>query len=173
MSEVNKNGNTAAPKVDTRKTEINKASLIFNQLGIWIIVAGLIILGMIISKGQFFGKSNIQSILEAVALTGMVCAGLFYVTYSGNMTDMSVPITMAFGGVMAVQCINFGFVGSIIAGLLAGALIGLINGFMIGSQRHHLDTGGKSFDIRCHTSSMAGKNALRRGYREREHAVIC
>ena len=67
MSEVNKNGNTAAPKVDTRKTEINKASLIFNQLGIWIIVAGLIILGMIISKGQFFGKSNIQSILEAVA----------------------------------------------------------------------------------------------------------
>ena len=58
MSEVNKNGNTAAPKVDTRKTEINKASLIFNQLGIWIIVAGLIILGMIISKGQFFGKSN-------------------------------------------------------------------------------------------------------------------
>lgn len=83
MSEVNKNGNTAAPKVDTRKTEINKASLIFNQLGIWIIVAGLIILGMIISKGQFFGKSNIQSILEAVALTGMVCAGLFYVTYSG------------------------------------------------------------------------------------------
>ena len=63
MSEVNKNGNTAAPKVDTRKTEINKASLIFNQLGIWIIVAGLIILGMIISKGQFFGKSNIQSIL--------------------------------------------------------------------------------------------------------------
>ena len=135
MSEVNKNGNTAAPKVDTRKTEINKASLIFNQLGIWIIVAGLIILGMIISKGQFFGKSNIQSILEAVALTGMVCAGLFYVTYSGNMTDMSVPITMAFGGVMAVQCINFGFVGSIIAGLLAGALIGLINGFMIGKMR--------------------------------------
>ena len=67
MSEVNKNGNTAAPKVDTRKTEINKASLIFNQLGIWIIVAGLIILGMIISKGQFFGKSNIQSILEAAS----------------------------------------------------------------------------------------------------------
>lgn len=65
----------------------------------------------------------------------MVCAGLFYVTYSGNMTDMSVPITMAFGGVMAVQCINFGFVGSIIAGLLAGALIGLINGFMIGKMR--------------------------------------
>ena len=103
MSEVNKNGNTTASKVDTRKTEINKFSLLFNRLGIWIIVVGLMILGMIISKGQFFSKSNIQSVLEAVALVGMVCAGLFYVTYSGNMTDMSVPITMAFGGVIAVQ----------------------------------------------------------------------
>jgi ribose/xylose/arabinose/galactoside ABC-type transport system permease subunit len=133
MSEVK--NNTTAPKVDTRKTEINKFSLIFNRLGIWIIVAALIILGLIISKGQFFSKSNIQSILEAVALTGMVCAGLFYVTYSGNMTDMSVPITMAFGGVMAVQCINFGFVGALIVGLLAGALIGVINGFMVGKMR--------------------------------------
>ena len=51
-----------------------------------------------------------------------------------------------------MRCINFGFVGSTMPGLLAGALIGLINGFMIGkmeAQRHHLDTGGKSFDIRC------------------------
>ena len=123
MSEVNKNGNTTASKVDTRKTEINKFSLLFNRLGIWIIVVGLMILGMIISKGQFFSKSNIQSVLEAVALVGMVCAGLFYVTYSGNMTDMSVPITMAFGGVIAVQCINFGFVGSIIWTLAVNLLI--------------------------------------------------
>ena len=135
MSEVKKNGNATAPKVDTRRTEINKASLIFNRLGIWIIVVALIILGTIISGGQFFNRSNIQSILEAVALVGMVCVGLFYVTYSGNMTDMSVPITMAFGGVMAVQCINFGFVGSIAAGLLAGVAIGLLNGFMIGKMR--------------------------------------
>ena len=135
MSEVKKNENTTAPKVDTRKTEINKFTLLFNRLGIWIIVALLIVVGLIVSGGQFFGKSNIQSILEAVALVGMVCAGLFYVTYSGNMTDMSVPITMAFGGVMAVQCINFGFVGAIVVGLLAGALIGVINGFMIGKMR--------------------------------------
>ena len=60
--------------------EINKFSLLFNKMGIWIIVIALMILGMIVSKGQFFTSSNIQSILEAVALTGMVCSGLFYVT---------------------------------------------------------------------------------------------
>ena len=135
MSEVKNNENTVTPKVDTRKTEINKFSLLFNKLGIWIIVAVLIVLGLAVSKGQFFNASNIQSILEAVALTGMVCSGLFYVTYSGNMTDMSVPITMAFGGVMAIQCINFGFVGAIIAGVLTGVIIGIINGFMIGKMR--------------------------------------
>ena len=135
MSEVKNNENTVTPKVDTRKTEINKFSLLFNKLGIWIIVAVLIVLGLAVSKGQFFNASNIQSILEAVALTGMVCTGLFYVTYSGNMTDMSVPITMAFGGVMAIQCINFGFVGAIIAGVLIGVIIGIINGFMIGKMR--------------------------------------
>lgn len=133
--EAKKNENTTTQKVDTRKTEINKFSLIFNKLGIWIIVVALIILGMIVSKGQFFATSNIQSILEAVALTGMVCAGLFYVTYSGNMTDMSVPITMAFGGVMAVQCINLGFLGAILVGIITGVVIGLINGFMIGKMR--------------------------------------
>lgn len=135
MSVINNNEKATAPKVDTRKTEINKVSLIFNRLGIWLIVVALIIVGMIISRGQFFSKNNIQSILEAVALVGMVCAGLFYITYSGNMTDMSVPITMAFGGVMAVQCINFGFVGCILVGLLAGVLIGLVNGFMVGKMR--------------------------------------
>ena len=50
MSEVNnKEYKPEAPKVDTRKTEINKFSLIFNKMGIWVIVIMLLILGMIVS----------------------------------------------------------------------------------------------------------------------------
>lgn len=135
MSEVNKNPNPSAPKVDTRKEEINKFSLIFNKLGIYVVVAALIIIGMIVSKGSFFAASNIQSILEAVALIGMVAAGLIFITYSGNMTDMSIPLTMAVGGMMAVQTINFGFPAAMLIGILSGAVIGLVNGFMIGKFR--------------------------------------
>ena len=95
MSEqVNNNPNPA--KVDTRKTEINKGIILFNKLGIWVIVIALVVLGMIIAmanKGSFFGASNVQSILEAVALQGMVCSGLIYVVYAGNMNDMSIPLT--------------------------------------------------------------------------------
>ena len=123
--------NPGAPKVDTRKEEINKVSLIFNQLGIYVVVVALIIIGMIVSKGTFFAASNIQSILEAVALIGMVSAGLIFITYSGNMTDMSIPLTMAVGGMMTVQTINFGFPVAMLIGILSGVVIGFINGFMI------------------------------------------
>ena len=64
MSEVNK---TAQAKVDTRKTEINKGIIIFNKMGIWVIVIGLLVLGTIIAAaggGNFFQASNIQSILK-------------------------------------------------------------------------------------------------------------
>lgn len=127
----------AAQKIDSRKVEINKFSLIFNKLGIYVIIVLLIVLGFIVSKGQFFSASNIQSILEACALIGMVSAGLIFVVYSGNMNDMSIPLTMAMAGMLTVQSINLGFVPALLIGIASGALIGFINGLMIGKFRAH------------------------------------
>lgn len=136
MSEVNqKEYKPEALKADTRKTEINKFSLIFNKMGIWVIVILLLILGMLVSKGQFFSASNIQSILEAVALVGMVAPGMFFVVYCGNMNDMGIPSTMALAGMMTVQTINFGFPIAFLIGVSCGVLVGIINGFMIGKLR--------------------------------------
>ena len=87
----------AAPqKTDARHLDSSAFSKIFNKMGIYVVVILLILLGMAVSKGQFFTSSNIQSILEAVALIGMVASGLIFVTYSGNMTDMCIPMEMAF-----------------------------------------------------------------------------
>lgn len=136
MSEVNnKEYKPEAAKVDTRKEEINKFSLIFNKMGIWVIVILLLVLGMIVSGGQFFTASNIQSILEAVALIGMVAPGMFFVVYCGNLNDMGIPATMALAGMMTVQTINLGFPAAFLIGVLSGILIGVINGFMIGKLR--------------------------------------
>lgn len=122
-------------KVDTRKTEINRFTLIFNKLGIYVVVIFLILLGMLVSKGEFFAPSNVQSILEAVSLIGMVASGLVFVVYSGNMNDMCIPAEMAMAGMVCVQCINFGFPVALLAGILSGVVIGSINGFMIGKMR--------------------------------------
>ncbi|MDD3217880.1 MAG: ABC transporter permease [Lachnospiraceae bacterium] len=135
MSEVNNKPKTNTAKVDTRKEEISKFSLIFNKLGIYVVVVLLIIIGMIVSKGSFFTASNIQSILEAVALIGMVASGLTFVTYSGNWVDMAIPLTMAAGGMLTVQTINLGFIPALLIGIATGALIGLTSGFMIGKFR--------------------------------------
>ena len=124
-------------KVDKRKVEINKFSLIFNKLGIYVVVLLLIVAGVILSGGQFFSASNIQSILEASALIGMVSAGLMFVVYSGNMNDMSIPMTMAMAGMLTVQFINLGFIPALLIGIASGALIGFINGLMIGKFRAH------------------------------------
>ena len=126
-----------AQKVDKRKVEINKFSLIFNKLGIYVVVLLLIVAGVILSGGQFFSASNIQSILEASALIGMVSAGLMFVVYSGNMNDMSIPMTMAMAGMLTVQVINLGFIPALLIGIASGALIGFINGLMIGKFRAH------------------------------------
>lgn len=128
---------SGAEKVDKRRVEINKFSLIFNKLGIYVVVLLLIAAGIILSKGQFFSASNIQSILEASALIGMVSAGLIFVVYSGNMNDMSIPMTMAMAGMLTVQCINLGFIPALMIGIASGALIGFINGMMIGKFRAH------------------------------------
>ena len=126
-----------AQKVDKRKVEINKFSLIFIKLGIYVVVLLLIVAGVILSGGQFFSASNIQSILEASALIGMVSAGLMFVVYSGNMNDMSIPMTMAMAGMLTVQFINLGFIPALLIGIASGALIGFINGLMIGKFRAH------------------------------------
>ena len=122
-------------KQDSRSTQISAFSLIFNKLGIYVIVALLIVIGAIVSGGKFFTPDNVRSILEAVSLYGMVSAGLIYVVYSGNMNDMSIPLTMAMAGMLIAQCINLGFVPALLVGLCSGALIGLINGIMIGKFR--------------------------------------
>ncbi len=129
--------NPNAAQTDTRRVEIGTFSLLFNKLGIYVVVVLLVLVGVIVSGGRFFEASNIQSILEASALIGMVSAGLVFVVYSGNMNDMSIPMTMAMAGMLTVQCINLGFIPALAIGIASGALIGFVNGLMIGKFRAH------------------------------------
>ena len=122
-------------KEDARSMKVSAFSLVFNKLGIYVIVALLVVIGAIVSAGKFFTPDNVRSILEAVSLYGMVSAGLIYVVYSGNMNDMSIPLTMAMAGILTAQCINLGFVPAMLIGICSGALIGLVNGVMIGKFR--------------------------------------
>ncbi len=126
---------TATVKTDTRRTELNKGSVILNKLGIWVMVGVLIVVGIIINPQSFVTIANLRSILSAVAMTGIACAGLAFIVYSANFNDMSLPMTIALSGMVAIQLIPYGIVVSLVGGLIAGTLVGVVNGILIGKYR--------------------------------------
>lgn len=122
-------------KQDQRRTKVSLVSVIFNKLGIYVVVLLLLIVGLIIRQKEFVSIGNIRSIMSAVSLTGMCCAGLAFVVYSANFNDMSLPMTIALSGMVAVQLIPCGIVVSLLGGVLAGTLVGVVNGIMVGKFR--------------------------------------
>ncbi len=132
---TNKTENVASVKQDGRRTDISKGSIIVNKLGIYIVVAILLVVGLIIKQGDYLSVDNIRSILSAVAMTGIACAGLAFIVYSANFNDMSLPMTIALSGMMAIQLIPFGIVVSLVGGIATGTLVGVVNGILIGKYR--------------------------------------
>jgi ribose/xylose/arabinose/galactoside ABC-type transport system permease subunit len=118
-------------KKDTRKLETSKLNLLVSKFGVFIVVAIFLIIGPIISS-KFYTFTNFATILQTIAILGIVAVGVAFVTYSGHYADMSVPSIMAFSGIITVGTLHFGIVISILLGILGGLAIGFINGFIVG-----------------------------------------
>ena len=99
--------------------------------GVYAVAAALIVLGTLVSP-DFFTTDNFLNVLSAVALLGIVASGMAFVTYSGNMADLSLPSIMAFSGIIAVAALPLGLAPALALGILAGLLIGAMNGLVIG-----------------------------------------
>lgn len=107
---------------------------LMHRAGIFGAVAVLIAIGALVSP-KFLTAGNLLNTVDSVMLLGIVAVGVAFVTYSGHYADLSVPTTMAFSGVMAVEMLRFGFVPALLAGLATGLLIGLLNAAMVGRLR--------------------------------------
>jgi Ribose/xylose/arabinose/galactoside ABC-type transport systems, permease components len=126
--------NNELQRQDKRSINFGASSVIMSKMGVFFLVAILIIVGMFISN-KFLSISNFSNIISAVALLGIVAVGVSFVTYSGQMADMSVPVIMAYSGIISVATLKYGIVVSIICGIAIGMLIGLINAFVIGKLK--------------------------------------
>jgi ribose/xylose/arabinose/galactoside ABC-type transport system permease subunit len=126
--------NKVAPLQDKRSLNFGASSLLLSKLGVFFLVAILIVLGMFISD-KFFTLSNFSNIISAVALLGIVAVGVSFVTYGGYMADMSVPVIMAFSGIISVATLKYGIVVSIASGIGIGLVIGLVNAFVVGKLK--------------------------------------
>jgi len=117
------------PAVKT--TSLSRLAAIYDILGIYLVGLLLLITGTFISD-EFLTPKNLMSILNAVSLLGIVAAGMAFVTYSGNMADLSIPSIMAFSGIITVAALPLGLAPALVLGVSAGMLIGAMNGFVVG-----------------------------------------
>lgn len=116
---------------DSRSLELHSWSLWISKLGIFIVVGIFLIIGPLVSH-NFYTFTNFATILQTIAILGIVAVGVAFVTYSGHYADMSVPSIMALSGIITVATLQYGIVISLLLGILAGLLVGLINGVVVG-----------------------------------------
>jgi ribose/xylose/arabinose/galactoside ABC-type transport system permease subunit len=109
-------------------------STIANRFGVFLMIGALFIVGAFASP-QFFSASNFLNILSAVSILGMVAAGVAFVIYCGKYGDMSVPMVMAISGVISVELMRYGLVPAICGAVATGAVIGCVNGVVIGKLK--------------------------------------
>ncbi|MEF9990036.1 MAG: ABC transporter permease [Christensenellaceae bacterium] len=119
---------------DTRSLKSNKFSEIISKAGVFFILIILIIIGTIVNP-KFFTADNFMNIIQAGAFLGILCAGMAFVTFSGNMVDMSAPIIIAISGIVAVDTLSLGIVPALALGMTTAIIIGAINGFVVGKLK--------------------------------------
>ena len=99
------------------------------ETGIFVILA-LIMAGMEVLTGNFLTIGHISTLLVNTITIGLLAVSETFVLLIGGI-DLSVGAIQALSGVTAAVVINhtpLGWPGAILGGILAGALIGFING---------------------------------------------
>ncbi len=109
----------------------SRLAALYDRLGIYSIAILLVVVGGFVSE-EFLTGRNLLNVLNAIALLGIVAAGMAFITYSGNLADLSLPSIMAFSGIICVAALPLGLVPALALGLLAGVAIGAMNGLVVG-----------------------------------------
>ncbi|MEH7098437.1 ABC transporter permease [Neobacillus vireti] len=124
---MNTNLQMSSPSVVPFK---ERSKQIFNQLGMVIILALLIIVMTIVAP-NFTDSSNILNVLKQSSITAILAAGMTVVILTGGI-DLSVGSTLALSSVISVLLSNAGTppVIAMLVGVAVGYVAGAINGFL-------------------------------------------
>lgn len=118
------------------KMQINKLSNVLGNKFIQknIPLMGLFALIIIISilSSAFFTSYNILSVLRQASINGLIAFGMMFVILSSGI-DLSVGSTLAFSSLIMAKLIQIGVNSpiAILASLIIGVIIGIINGLLI------------------------------------------
>ncbi|MDT7775704.1 MAG: ribose transport system permease protein [Pseudonocardiales bacterium] len=104
----------------------------------WAAAVGLVVLVVVfqIANPTFLSSGNIRSMLVASAILVVLSVGQTFVVLTGGI-DLSVASAMTFGAVLFGFGIShgWGIAGCGVLAVLGGALVGVVNGMLIGHGR--------------------------------------
>ena len=104
------------------------------QRALLVLVILCVILGLLLPP--FLTTRNILNVLRQISITGIVAVGMTFVIVTGGI-DISVGSIVALCGVVTAAALQaeLGLFVAILAGLLVGGTVGLINGLLISYGR--------------------------------------
>ncbi len=125
---------------DTKPLTVGKATSIFSaanlaaiyrRFGTILIFVGILILASVVSP-DFLTVANLTNVLRQVVVVSLLACGVTFVIILAQI-DVSLGSVLALCGVIAasVMAMTGSVVSAIAAGLLVGAITGLINGLVI------------------------------------------
>lgn len=100
------------------------------------VVGVLLLVGLIttVLSPSFAHPGNLTAILAAACFIGLITIGQSLVLISGGI-DLSVGSMVGLGTVVAALAAPYGWIAALCAPVLVGALMGLINGLLIGKAK--------------------------------------
>lgn len=103
----------------------------YKKYGLFVVFCVLFVLFAVIADG-FLSTRNLINILKQASVYGIMCVGVTIVMVSGGM-DMSVGGQIACSGLVMASLMKMGIhpVLAVLAGILACAIVGCINGLFI------------------------------------------
>jgi len=113
-----------------------KISTLINNKRIYIMLV-LVSIIMTIIAPNFSTSYNVTTIIKSSCLSALVAAGFTTAMLAGGL-DLSVGSVINLGAVVAIYFTNIGgiFLG-VIAAMFAGAIVGLMNGFIVTKGKLH------------------------------------
>jgi len=106
------------------------------NLGLTVVLAALIVIGLISSPSQFLTGGNILTILTQASAIGVIAIGMTFVIIGGGI-DLSVGALTALAAVWCttVATQDFGAGGMVFTAVVVGAVAGTVNGILIAYGR--------------------------------------
>ncbi len=125
-------GAIGAPARTGRERRERLVSLVQSRVASAVLLAVAAIASVLFP--HFLSRGNISDIVTASSFLGIVAIGQCFVIIMGGF-DLAVGSTVGLGTVLAAYAMPYGWVAAFAAPILAGALIGLLDGLLIARAR--------------------------------------